>query len=205
MRMPLNQIPGVRASITVPSGWGGGSERPCRSCSAAPEYADLVQWRDLLMQRMEENPGLTNVAVELRGTQAAAARRRRSQPRRRPRRVAADRRAHARDHAGFAHRHDVHRPRPRVQRDPAGPRRGPRDAHRPRQPLRALGSHAASWCRCRTWCSSPRLARPSRLNRFDRLRSITVSAALDAGLHARRGARLRRGRRRARRCRRRVS
>ena len=39
----------------------------------------------------------------------------------------------------------------------------------------------ASWCRCRTSSGSASSAGPMRLNRFDRLRSITVSAALVPG------------------------
>jgi multidrug efflux pump len=60
MRGPLNQIPGVRAFVTVPGGFGGGGA-PVQVVLQGTEYSDLVQWRDLLMQRMGENPGLTNV------------------------------------------------------------------------------------------------------------------------------------------------
>ncbi len=109
LRGPLNAVPGVRAFVTVPGGFGGGGA-PVQVVLQGTEYADLVQWRDLLMQRMGENPGLTNVAVELRRAQAATQRRGRPQPRRRSRRFAADRVAHARNRARLAHRHDVHRP-----------------------------------------------------------------------------------------------
>jgi multidrug efflux pump len=61
MRVPLNEIPGVRASITVPSGWSVGMGSPVQVVLGGTEYADLVQWRDLLMERMQENPGLTNI------------------------------------------------------------------------------------------------------------------------------------------------
>jgi multidrug efflux pump len=60
MRMPLNKIPGVRSFVTVPGGFGGGGA-PVQVVLQGTDYADLVQWRDLLMQRMGENPGLTNV------------------------------------------------------------------------------------------------------------------------------------------------
>ena len=144
------------------------------------EYADLVQWRDLLMDRMQQNPGLTNIQSNY-------------EERKPQLRVAVDRDraadlgvslqtvgAHARDGARLAQRHDVHRPRSRVQRDPAGTCRGPRDAARSRQHLRALGPHRRA-----DPALEPRAARgdrgPTRLNRFDRLRAITVSAALTPG------------------------
>jgi multidrug efflux pump len=60
LRTELNQLPGVRAFVTVPAGWGG-QGAPVQVVLQGTEYADLVQWRDLLMQRMSENPGLTNV------------------------------------------------------------------------------------------------------------------------------------------------
>ncbi|MFL5228622.1 MAG: efflux RND transporter permease subunit, partial [Microvirga sp.] len=60
MRGPMSQIPGVRASITVPSSFGG-FNAPVQVVLGGTEYADLVKWRDLLMARMEDNPGLTNI------------------------------------------------------------------------------------------------------------------------------------------------
>jgi multidrug efflux pump len=60
MRNPLNQIPGVRASVTVPSGWGG-MGAPVQVVLGGTDYADLVEWRDLLMERMQQIPGLTNI------------------------------------------------------------------------------------------------------------------------------------------------
>ncbi len=53
-------MPGVRGFVTVPGGFGGGGA-PVQVVLQGTEYKDLVQWRDLLMQRMGENPGLTNV------------------------------------------------------------------------------------------------------------------------------------------------
>jgi multidrug efflux pump len=60
LRSQLNTIPGVRAFVTVPSGFGGGGA-PVQVVLQGTEYGDLVQWRDLLMQRMGENPQLTNI------------------------------------------------------------------------------------------------------------------------------------------------
>jgi multidrug efflux pump len=61
VRGPLAQIAGVRASINLPGGWVRGSGSPVQVVLGGTDYAELVQWRDVLMQRMQENPGLTNV------------------------------------------------------------------------------------------------------------------------------------------------
>ena len=61
VRMQLNQIPGVRGFVGTPGGWVRGGGSPVQIVLGGTEYADLVQWRDTVMQRMEENPGLTNV------------------------------------------------------------------------------------------------------------------------------------------------
>ncbi len=64
MRMQLNQIPGVRASISAVGGWsrgGGGGNSAVQVVLGGTDYADLVKWRDLLMTRMQDNPGLANV------------------------------------------------------------------------------------------------------------------------------------------------
>ncbi len=62
LRMQLNQMPGVRSNVGVIGGWtrgGGGS--PVQVVLGGTDYADLVQWRDKLMQRMRDNPGLDNI------------------------------------------------------------------------------------------------------------------------------------------------
>ncbi len=83
----------------------------------------------------------SRTSEQLQGAQAADSRVDRPRPRGRPRRLARDRRPHARDRARLAHRDDVHRPRPRVQRDPPGPRRHARDDHGPHEHPRALDAH----------------------------------------------------------------
>ncbi len=62
VRRQLNQIPGVRSSVGVIGGWtrGGGSS-PVQVVLGGTDYKDLAQWRDQLMQRMRDNPGLDNV------------------------------------------------------------------------------------------------------------------------------------------------
>jgi multidrug efflux pump len=61
LRGELNKLPGVRAFVTVPGGWSQGQGAPVQVVLQGTEYADLVQYRDLLMERMGGNPGLTNV------------------------------------------------------------------------------------------------------------------------------------------------
>ncbi len=62
VRTELGKIPGARSFVGVPGGLvrGGGSS-PVQVVIGGTDYAELVQWRDLLMQRMQENPGLSNV------------------------------------------------------------------------------------------------------------------------------------------------
>ncbi|MBP9591831.1 MAG: efflux RND transporter permease subunit, partial [Steroidobacteraceae bacterium] len=61
VRLELNRIPGVRSSVTAPGGWVRGGGSPVQVVLGGTDYAELVQWRDVLMQRMQDNPGLTNV------------------------------------------------------------------------------------------------------------------------------------------------
>jgi multidrug efflux pump len=61
VRVQLNQIAGVRGFVGAPGGWVRGGGSPVQIVLGGTDYADLVQWRDLVMQRMQENPGLTNV------------------------------------------------------------------------------------------------------------------------------------------------
>jgi multidrug efflux pump len=61
IRGELNKLPGVRGFVTIPGGWSQGQGAPVQVVLQGTEYADLVQYRDLLMDRMGENPGLTNV------------------------------------------------------------------------------------------------------------------------------------------------
>jgi multidrug efflux pump len=61
VRMQLSQIPGVRGFVGTPGGWVRGGGSPVQIVLGGTDYADLVQWRDIVMQRMQENPGLSNV------------------------------------------------------------------------------------------------------------------------------------------------
>jgi multidrug efflux pump len=61
VRTEFSRLPGVRAFVNVPGGWGVRGGSPVQVVLQGTEYDDLIQWRDLLMQRMDAHPGLTNV------------------------------------------------------------------------------------------------------------------------------------------------
>jgi multidrug efflux pump len=61
LRGPLNQIPGVRVFIGAPGGWVRGGGSPVQVVLGGTDYAELAKWRDVLMERMQENPGLANI------------------------------------------------------------------------------------------------------------------------------------------------
>jgi multidrug efflux pump len=61
IRSQLAQIPGARGFVGSPSGWVRGGGSPVQVVLGGTDYAEIAQWRDVLMKRMEENPGLTNV------------------------------------------------------------------------------------------------------------------------------------------------
>ncbi len=61
LRDQLGRIPGVRALVNSPGGWVRGGAAPVQVVLGGTDYAELAGWRDVLMQRMQDNPGLTNV------------------------------------------------------------------------------------------------------------------------------------------------
>ena len=62
LRTEFNRIPGVRVVVGAAGGWSrSGGSSPVQVVLGGTDYADLAKWRDQLMQRMEGNPGLSNV------------------------------------------------------------------------------------------------------------------------------------------------
>ena len=57
----LAKIPGVRAVPTVRQGLVRGGGQPLQVVLGGPDYAQLVEWRDRLQARLEANPGLSSV------------------------------------------------------------------------------------------------------------------------------------------------
>src|SRR3546814_2928434 len=51
-------FPGVRAMPTVRSGLVRSRGQPFQVVLGGPDYDELAQWRDRLLARMDENPGL---------------------------------------------------------------------------------------------------------------------------------------------------
>ena len=194
LRGPLNQMPGVRGFVTVPGGFGGGGA-PVQVVLQGTEYADLVQWRDLLMQRMGENPGLTNIQSNY-------------EERKPQLRVAVDRNRAAdlgvslqtvsrtletvlgsRIVTTFIDRDREYNV---MLQGRAEDRATPTDLDN----LYVRSDRTGELVPLSNLVKLTELAGPTRLNRFDRLRSITVSAALTPGYTLGDALRLRRERRR---------
>ncbi len=179
LRMQISSIPGVRTFVTVPSGFGGGGA-PVQVVLQGTEYADLVQWRDLLMQRMGDNPGLTNVQsnYEERKPQLSVA-------------VDRDRAADLGVSLETVSRTletvlgsrlvttfiDRDREYNVILQGRAEDRATPTDLDN----LYVRSTRTNELVPLSNLVKLTELAGPTRLNRFDRLRSITVSAALTPG------------------------
>ncbi|MCM2337067.1 MAG: efflux RND transporter permease subunit, partial [Pseudomonas sp.] len=58
LRGQLAELPGVQARAQVPSGLLSGRGQPYQLVLGGPEYAELAQWRDRMLARIEQNPGL---------------------------------------------------------------------------------------------------------------------------------------------------
>ena len=61
LRGQFDAIPGVRSNVGLFGGLSRGAGTPVQVVLGGTDYADLVVWRDQLMRRMQENPGLLNV------------------------------------------------------------------------------------------------------------------------------------------------
>ena len=61
VREKLNAIPGVKASVVLPQSLGiRGSNRPVQLVLGGSEYEEIALWRDRIIARAQANPGLTN-------------------------------------------------------------------------------------------------------------------------------------------------
>jgi multidrug efflux pump len=68
VRKQLNAVPGVRIAADVQQGLIRGGGRPVQFVLRGPTYETLVQWRDRMLARMQENPNLTNVDSDYKET-----------------------------------------------------------------------------------------------------------------------------------------
>jgi multidrug efflux pump len=64
------QVPGVRAFAFVRSGLSrGGGDRPVQFVLGGPNYETLALWRDIVIERAEAYPGLTRIDSDFKETQ----------------------------------------------------------------------------------------------------------------------------------------
>ncbi|MET0356779.1 MAG: efflux RND transporter permease subunit [Cellvibrio sp.] len=69
MRKKLSDLPGVTTSIVMRQGFAGGSSKPVRFVIGGGTYEDLAKWRDILLDKINENnPGLTNIDWDYKET-----------------------------------------------------------------------------------------------------------------------------------------
>lgn len=68
LRAELGSLPGVRAMPQVSGGLVRGRGQPINIVLGGPEYAELAQWRDKLIAKMEQNPGFFSVDSDYKET-----------------------------------------------------------------------------------------------------------------------------------------
>ncbi|WP_147652551.1 efflux RND transporter permease subunit [Vulcaniibacterium gelatinicum] len=68
LRKELASLPGVRANPSVRTGLTRSRGQPLQVVIGGPDYAELAQWRDRLLARMEQNPKLFSVDSDYKET-----------------------------------------------------------------------------------------------------------------------------------------
>jgi multidrug efflux pump len=69
IRGSLGDLPGVRAFPLMRQGLGGGTQKPVQFVIGGPEYETLAQWRDIMLEKIDENnPGLVGLDSDLKET-----------------------------------------------------------------------------------------------------------------------------------------
>src|SRR3546814_3147362 len=68
LRQDLVELSGVRAQPLVCGGLVGSRGQPIQIVLGGPEYREIAQWRDIMMQRMEANPGFFSVDSDYKET-----------------------------------------------------------------------------------------------------------------------------------------
>ncbi|GAA3915823.1 efflux RND transporter permease subunit [Luteimonas lutimaris] len=68
LRQELDGLSGVRAQPRVGGGLVGSRGQPIQIVLGGPEYAEIAQWRDIMMERMEANPGFFSVDSDYKET-----------------------------------------------------------------------------------------------------------------------------------------
>lgn len=66
----LSDLPGIRAFARMRQGLGGGSGKPIQFVLGGPSYEQLTDWRDTFVQALEQNnPGLVDIDWDYKETQ----------------------------------------------------------------------------------------------------------------------------------------
>jgi multidrug efflux pump len=68
LRKDLDGLAGVRAQPRVGGGLVGSRGQPVQIVLGGPEYAEIARWRDIVMQKMEANPGFFSVDSDYKET-----------------------------------------------------------------------------------------------------------------------------------------
>src|SRR5690606_12088241 len=68
LRQDLGTLSGVEAQPRVGGGLVGSRGQPIQIVLGGPEYAEIAQWRDIMMERMEANPGFFSVDSDYKET-----------------------------------------------------------------------------------------------------------------------------------------
>jgi multidrug efflux pump len=68
LRHDLDRLTGVQAQPRVGGGLVGSRGQPVQIVLGGPEYAEIAQWRDVVMQEMEQNPGFFSVDSDYKET-----------------------------------------------------------------------------------------------------------------------------------------
>ena len=61
IRARLSGMAGVRASVMIPTAFNWGGNDPMRAVIEGSDYEQLAQWRDKILARAAQNPGLTDL------------------------------------------------------------------------------------------------------------------------------------------------
>ncbi|GAA4860134.1 efflux RND transporter permease subunit [Luteimonas vadosa] len=68
LREDLGRLPGVSAQPRVGGGLVGSRGQPIQIVLGGPEYEEIARWRDIMIERMEANPGLFSVNSDYKET-----------------------------------------------------------------------------------------------------------------------------------------
>lgn len=65
----VSDLPGVRAFPVMRQSFGGGTSKPVQFVLGGGTYAELAQWRDIILEKInEDNPGLTDIDSDYKET-----------------------------------------------------------------------------------------------------------------------------------------